>query len=68
MKDFHLYKDAFVKASLGNGDKYISTIVFGVRYHPDNSSILKTFLTRISSDDKNPSSKKIIHFVPYGLI
>ena len=45
--------------SFGNGGKRISTIVFGVKYHPHNSSILKTFLSRTSSDDKNPSSKKL---------
>ena len=52
----------------GNGDKRISTIAFEVRCHPDNSTIFKTILSRISSDDKTPSSEEIIHFVPYGLI
>ena len=54
--------------SFGNGDTRISTIVFEVRCHPDNVSILKIILSRISSDDKDPSSEETIHFVPYGLI
>ena len=50
------------------GDKRISTIAFEVRCHPDNASILKTLLSRISSDDKTPSSEETVHFAPYGLI
>ena len=52
------------RISFGNGDKRISTIVFGVRYHPYNSTFLKTILSRISSDDKAPSSEETIHFAP----
>ena len=52
------------RISFGNGDKRISTIVFGVRYHPYNSTFLKTILSRISSDDKAPSSEDTIHFAP----
>ena len=56
------------RISFGNGDKSISTIAFEVRCHPDNASILKTILSRISSDDKTPSSEETVHFIPYGLI
>ena len=54
--------------SFGNGDKRISTIAFEVRCHPDNTSILKTVLSRISSDDKTPSFEENVHFITYGLI
>ena len=54
------------RISFGNGDKRISTIIFEVRCHPDNASILKTLLSRISSDEKNPSSEETVHFVSYG--
>ena len=56
------------RISFGNSDKLISTIAFEVRCHPDNTSILKTILSRISSDDKPPSFEETVHFVPYGLI
>ena len=56
------------RTSYGNGDKRISTIAFKVRRHPDNSTILKSILSRISSDDNIPLSEETIHFVPYGLI
>ena len=70
------WKEIFVPAfdlhmrriSFGNDDKRISTIAFEVRCHPDNSSILKTILSHISSDDKTPSSEETIYFVPYESI
>ena len=50
------------RISFGNGNKRISTIAFEVRCHPDNASILKTLLSRISSDDKTPVSYGLIQY------
>ena len=57
--DLHMHRISF-----GNGNKRISTIAFEFRCHPDNASILKTLLSRISSDDKTPSSEKNCPFCP----
>ena len=56
------------RISFDNDDERISTIVLEVGCHPDNSSILKTILSRISSDKKKPSSEKTVNIVSYGLI
>ena len=68
-KNFFLVFDLYMRRiSFGNGDKRISTIAFEVRCHTDNASILKTILTRISSNTNIPSSKETVHFAPYELI
>ena len=54
--------------SFWNGDKRISTISFDVRYHPDNSIILKTVISRISPNDKTSTYDDHVYFVSYSLI
>ena len=61
--DLHMRRTSF-----GNGNKRISTIAFEFRCHPDNAFILKALLSRISFDDKTPSSEKNFQFVFYELI
>ena len=56
------------RISFGNDDTHISTIAFEVRCHPDNASIFKTLLSRITTNDKTPSSKETVQIIPYGLI
>lgn len=51
----------------GNSDKRIFTIAFEIRYHPDNSVVLKIIMSRISFNDK-PSSDNHIYLDPYILI
>ena len=56
------------RISFDNDDERISAIAFEVRCHPDNSSILNSILSRISSNDKIPPSEETVNIVSYGLI
>ena len=55
------------RVGYGNGKRRGSTMVFEVKFHPDNATILKRLLCRASASDDKPPNNDNIHFEVYGL-
>ena len=54
--------------SFSNDDTRISTVVYIITCHFDNSELLKILLSRASSNSSSTNPNDSIHFVLYGII
>ena len=55
------------RVGYGNGKRRMPTMAFEIKYHPDNSTILKRLLCRVSASDDELLNNDNIHFVAYDL-
>ena len=51
----------------GNGKRRMSTMAFEIKCHPDNATILKRLLCRVSASDNKLLNNDDIHFLAYAL-